>query len=143
MLHSNELLLLMAFVCTAATVEGCSSASPPLGAPDDPIVEGPVTEPESPFVAGTSGINLEDVGFRQVEFFISGTASSYLSVDPLSSDGSWDVEAADTAKFKTRALVYRPSNPDQFSGTVIVEWLNVSGGLDAAPDGCTPPSLCC
>ena len=36
--------------------------------------------------------------------------------------------------FKTRLLVYRPTNPKKFNGTVIVEWLNVSAGLDAAPD---------
>jgi hypothetical protein len=30
--------------------------------------------------------------------------------------------------------VYRPTSASEFSGTVIVEWLNVSGGLDAAPD---------
>jgi hypothetical protein len=30
--------------------------------------------------------------------------------------------------------VYRPSDPSKFNGTVIVEWLNVTGGLDDAPD---------
>ena len=30
--------------------------------------------------------------------------------------------------------MYRPTSASKFSGTVIVEWLNVSGGLDAAPD---------
>ena len=31
-------------------------------------------------------------------------------------------------------LVRRPADPKEFSGTVIVEWLNVSGGVDADPD---------
>jgi hypothetical protein len=31
-------------------------------------------------------------------------------------------------------LVLRPGDPADFNGTVIVEWLNVSGGLDANPD---------
>ena len=44
------------------------------------------------------------------------------------------MEPATTAEFKTRALVYRPIAPEDFSGTVIVEWLNVSAGLDSAPD---------
>src|SRR5205823_3716775 len=35
---------------------------------------------------------------------------------------------------KTRILVERPTSPSRFNGTVVVEWLNVSGGLDAAPD---------
>src|SRR3546814_4557470 len=31
-------------------------------------------------------------------------------------------------------LVYRPTDPARFNGTVILEWLNVSGGVDAATD---------
>jgi len=30
--------------------------------------------------------------------------------------------------------VYRPTSPKGFNGTVVVEWLNVSGGLDTSPD---------
>jgi len=30
--------------------------------------------------------------------------------------------------------VRRPEDPARFNGTLVVEWLNVSGGLDAAPD---------
>jgi Alpha/beta hydrolase domain len=44
---------------------------------------------------------------------------------------------AASAPYKTRILVYRPTDPDTFNGTVIVEWLNVSGGLDAAADWIT------
>ena len=40
----------------------------------------------------------------------------------------------ESAAFTTRVLVYRPTDPAAFNGTVWVEWLNVSGGLDAAPD---------
>jgi hypothetical protein len=31
-------------------------------------------------------------------------------------------------------LVRRPSDPQRFSGTVVVEWNNVSAGIDASPD---------
>lgn len=122
---------------------GCSSSdgggagaggSLPEGRPDDPIVEGPITEPGAPFVAGTTGIFLFREGYEQVEFFVSGTAKSFTNVGELGSNGRWAVEDAETAEYKTRALVYRPTSADRFSGTVIVEWLNVSGGLDAAPD---------
>ncbi len=34
----------------------------------------------------------------------------------------------------TRLVVYRPIDPALFNGTVFVEWLNVSGGLDGSPD---------
>ena len=106
----------------------------PEGRPDDPVVEGPITEPGAPFVAGTTGIFLFQQGYEQVEFFISGTAKSFTNVGELGSNGIWEVEESDAAEYKTRALVYRPRSASRFSGTVIVEWLNVSGGLDAAPD---------
>ena len=38
------------------------------------------------------------------------------------------------APFRTRFVVRRPSDPQRFSGTVVVEWHNVSAGIDAAPD---------
>ena len=31
-------------------------------------------------------------------------------------------------------MVRRPADPAAFSGTLVVEWLNVSSGADAAPD---------
>ena len=118
-----------------ASVVGCgSSGSAPEQLPDDPAVKGPITGPREPFVAGTLGINLVDVGYEQAEYFISGTAASYTNVGELDADGQWEVEGADTAEFNTRILVYRLVDANAFSGTVFVEWLNVSGGVDAAPD---------
>ena len=37
---------------------------------------------------------------------------------------------AGTAPFTTRLVVHRPTDPTAANGTVIVEWLNVTGGLD-------------
>ncbi|MBW2377808.1 MAG: hypothetical protein JRF55_17830, partial [Deltaproteobacteria bacterium] len=85
-------------------------------------------------MADTQNIDYADVGFVQEEFFLSGTAKSYSNTNTLGSDGLWDVAEADTAVYKTRIVVYRPQDPVDFSGTVVVEWFNVSGGLDAAPD---------
>ena len=102
--------------------------------PADPAVEGPITGPGDPFVAGTRELSLADIGYQQAEFFVSGTASSYVNVNDLGPDGVWEVEPAAEAEYNTRILVYRPIDAGAFSGTVIMEWLNVSGGLDAAPD---------
>src|SRR5262245_44929196 len=99
-----------------------------------PTIEGPIMGPGDPFVAST-GFDLAQVGYEQAEYFISGTASAYTSTAPLGADGMWSAARnGATAAYKTRLLVYRPTNPKKFNGTVIVEWLNVSGGLDAAPD---------
>jgi hypothetical protein len=99
-----------------------------------PTVEGPVTGGSgTPFVAATT-FDLAQVGYQQEEYFISGTATAFTSAGPLTSDGKWTVAPAETAAYKTRLLVYRPTSRRKFRGTVMVEWLNVSGGLDAAPD---------
>ncbi len=84
-----------------------------------------------PFIAGTM-ISLKSFGYTIEEFFISGSAHSFTSPSPLESDGKWDVVPAEIAKFKTRILVHRPVDPSKFNGTVLVEWLNVSGGADSA-----------
>ena len=57
------------------------------------------------------------LGYRAEEFFVSGTASSYT--------------ADEQADYTTRIVVLTPMDRDAFNGTVIVEWLNVSGGIDA------------
>lgn len=98
-----------------------------------PTIEGPITSPGSAFIASTT-FDLAQVGYEQAEYFISGTASAYLNTAPLGTDGVWSVAPGETAAYKTRILVYRPKNPKKFSGTVVVEWLNVSGGVDASPD---------
>jgi alpha/beta hydrolase family protein len=99
-----------------------------------PTVEGPITGGSgTPFVAATS-FDLAQVGYMQQEYFISGTASAYTSTDTFKSDGKWTAAPASSAPYKTRILVYLPTKPNKFKGTVVVEWLNVTAGLDAGPD---------
>ena len=81
---------------------------------------------------GTTSFDLSSVGYEQSEYFLSGTASAYTSASPLASNGRWKVSPASSAPYKTRMVVYRPIDPRRFDGTVVVEWLNVSGGVDAA-----------
>jgi hypothetical protein len=82
---------------------------------------------------GTS-FDLSKVGYERSQYFVSGTAKSYVPEQPLSSDGKWKVAAGASAPYTTRIAVYRPINPKKFNGTVVVEWLNVSGGTDDSPD---------
>jgi hypothetical protein len=77
------------------------------------------------FVAGTT-FDLGSVGYRQAEYAFTGEAAAYSRTG----DGLRSIERAE---FVTRILVYRPVDDSAFNGTVWVEWLNVSGGLDAAP----------
>ncbi len=77
---------------------------------------------------------LADAGYEQQEFVASGTATSYTAEGELGGDGRWTFTPADSAPYRTRVLVRRPARTADFSGTVVVEWLNVSGGVDANPD---------
>ena len=81
-----------------------------------------------------TNINLARVGYEKSQFFLSGTAHAYLPVNPLTSDGKWKITTGVSAPYTTRIAVYRPIDPKRFNGTVVVEWLNVSGGTDDAPD---------
>src|SRR5262245_33777931 len=123
---------LAAALALGFALAGCVVPPPvPVGKVGNPKVTGPI--PGAPNIASTS-FDLATVGYQQSEFFLSGTARSYRAAAPLTTDGKWKTAVASTAPFTTRVVVYRPSIPARFNGTVVVEWLNVSGGLDAAPD---------
>jgi Alpha/beta hydrolase domain len=71
-------------------------------------------------------------GYVVEERFVSGTASAYRS--PAGAARELQAVVAATAPYQTRLVVVRPADPAKFNGIVIVEWLNVTGGTDAAPD---------
>jgi alkylhydroperoxidase family enzyme len=73
-------------------------------------------------------------GYVEHEYVASGTATAFATEGPLSRDGRWTFVPDTTAAYRTRILVRRPADTADSSGTVVVEWLNVSGGLDANPD---------
>jgi hypothetical protein len=55
---------------------------------------------------------LSDVDYVEEEFFFTGTSPAYT----------------------TRMVVERPKDPAKYNGTVMMEWYNVSGQVDFAPD---------
>lgn len=152
-------LLMTLLTTVSACSDGNSSLVPVAQKPQaaNPSVEGPISGggaddccvisfgpikvdlrtqgyvPGTPFYAGLTYDEAE-VGYRETEYFISGSAVSYIATDELQSDGLWSVEAADAADYTSRIVVLRPENAADFNGTVVVEWFNVSGGVDAAPD---------
>jgi hypothetical protein len=89
--------------------------------------------PGAPFLLlGT--YDVAALGYLLEEFFISGEAERYTPAAPLPRDGRWSVKATERAPFKSRIVVVRPQDEARFNGTVLVEWLNVTGGLDAPAD---------
>jgi hypothetical protein len=86
-----------------------------------------------PFV-GSGSLGVTFPGYVEAEFVAAGTATSYRAVGALSEDGRWTFESDGTADYRTRVLLRYPEDPADFSGTLLVEWLNVSAGIDASPD---------
>jgi Alpha/beta hydrolase domain len=78
--------------------------------------------------------DLAALGYVETEFSIEGTAVSYELQGEREADGHWEVTPGAEAPFRTRFVVRRPLESARFSGTVVVEWHNVSAGMDAAPD---------
>ncbi len=85
------------------------------------------------FIGAANGLTVPD-GYVEHEYVAAGTATAYEATGSLTDDGHWTFEPSTTAAYRTRVLVERPANAADASGTVVVEWLNVSGGVDANPE---------
>jgi len=106
-----------------------------------PRPTGPVADLSTALVGGKgvfmgegSPTNLAQAGYVEHEYAAAGTATSYKLDGAITRDGRWKFVSDTSAPYRTRVLVREPADPKRFSGTVIVEWLNVSGGVDADPD---------
>jgi hypothetical protein len=120
-------------VVTASAVVVTESGAT-AGAGKEPVPSPAVTGPVAGQPTSLSAVDLAAHDYVEEEFVVEGTARAYEPAAPLAQDGRWSVKEASTAPYRTRVLIRRPKDPARFKGTVQVEWLNVSGGLDAAPD---------
>ena len=132
--RSVALLVGVALLTVALTA--CLPPGSQPGSAASPQVSGPISGGLgviSP--ANLNGFDLGVVGYQSSEYQVQGTATAYTApVGSLTSDGKWAVTPGATAPYTTRAVVYRPTDARAFNGTVIVEWMNVSGTTDANPD---------
>ena len=123
-------VLALPFLLTAPLGAGPAHATVPVPTITGPITTGATGRPTT--IA--FGFDAGAFGYVEDEYFLSGSANSFTADAPLASDGRWTATAAASAAYQTRMVVRRPATAAAFNGTVVVEWLNVSGGLDAAPD---------
>lgn len=99
--------------------------------PASPVVEGPIPGKAALQFAP---YDLSELGYIEEEYIVSGEARAYAPVNEARGDDRWSLSAADRSEYRSRFVVRRPMDPSRFNGTLIVEWLNVSGGTDAEPD---------
>src|SRR5947209_5054007 len=93
-------------------------ATPALAHVPNPLVQGPIEGGIRGYPWNHSLFALRGPGYdyTENEYFFSGTAH--------------DLTTGASAPYESRMLVRLPSNPKKFSGTVVVEWLNVTGQMD-------------
>jgi len=95
-------------------------------------VTGPVSGGSYGWPFGASMLDLDAYGYEEHEYFLEGEATRFRQAPdtPWEPDGLWQAEPIDQAPFKTRFIVYRPTDPTRFNGTVVVTWNNVTAGHD-------------
>jgi hypothetical protein len=127
-------LLVLPLLLLTVIVSSCS-ADP--SEPPDEDVSGPRVHPltggDGMFLASASGPSVLPEGWVEEELELAGTATTYTSEGDLPADGRFELGTAFEEPYATRVVVRRPPAED-FNGTVLVEWFNVSGGFDASPD---------
>jgi len=115
-----------------AALAGCSQTSV------QPSVTGPILGGLHGRPFTSSHVILEPYGYLEEEYVLAGNALAHAPREgtELGSNGVWDItiEAGEGQPYRTRLLVRRPSDPARFNGTLVVEWLNVSGGVDIDAD---------
>lgn len=128
-------LLLFISIAVVLFAWGCDGNGCGPNPPADGItVIGPISSDVGighPWMTAWEDLSTRD--YVEEEFFYEGYASSYQVDGDMTADGLWDVSEADKAVYKTRLLVRRPKDASKFNGTVVMEWFNVSGGVDAGP----------
>lgn len=121
------LYLVFVLLSTAGCSDGSDNAAASVPAA---VLSGPVTS-GSRGIPGTLAVeDLDAAGYTEQEFFLEGIARAFDKDGDWSINGKWPVLESSEAEYRTRLLVRRPSDADRFSGVVIVEWFNVSSGVD-------------
>jgi Alpha/beta hydrolase domain len=120
-----------AWATTAVAIALGVIAAPASGAVPNPVVTGPIPatavpgDPSHNYPFFASQFDLAARGYVEEEYFIEGTANRY-NTPPLVTGSVLD----SGHPYKTRIVVRRPASPANFNGTVLVEWTNVTNGLD-------------
>jgi hypothetical protein len=123
---------------TAPQVAPATAKAAPGATASQPTITGPIQGGSHgyPFLSlqQVPSMPLSSAGYAEREYFMEGTAQSYAATGTWGSDGKWAVSPSTTAHYKTRLVVERPANPRRFNGTVVVEWVNVTAGVDIGAD---------
>lgn len=93
-------------------------------------VVGPIDGDSPPW--GDPGRSATEAGYLVEEYQLEGTTVAYDAAPGtrLEADGRWLVAVVAEGRYRTRLLVVRPAHQDEFNGTVLLNWQNVSAGAE-------------
>jgi hypothetical protein len=137
---SSRSIVLCAFV--VAAYAGCTDdpAGPgtdaaasvaSAGTVPNPVVTGPITQNAVPGSAGhdytffSTDVDLASAGYVEEEYFLEGDARLFAM--PALATGA---PTGAAYAYRTRMVVRRPASAAAFNGSVLMEWLNVTGAFD-------------
>lgn len=125
----------LCFVIAASLFMVASAYTVGEAAVPNPTVTGPIPataapgDPSHNYPFFASQFDLAARGYVEEEYFIEGTANRYTI--PVVNQVQGTATILDSAHpYKTRIVVRRPASPTKFTGTVLVEWTNVTNGWD-------------
>ncbi|MEU4253432.1 alpha/beta hydrolase domain-containing protein [Amycolatopsis sp. NPDC026612] len=130
----RALLVLLTVLLPSLVIPGIAQAGPTAVTPTVAAI--PANAGRGWPVSGARGvIDLAARGYVEEEYLLSGQADTFDQVGLWTEDGRWATRVATTGTpYTTRMVVVRPRDAARFNGTVVVEWLNVSFGVDIPVD---------
>jgi hypothetical protein len=84
----------------------------------------------NPLVQGPIQGGVRGYPWNHSLFALTGRGYSYTEKEYFYSGTAHDLTTGASAPYESRMLVRLPSNPKKFSGSIVVEWLNVTGQMD-------------
>src|SRR5262245_41826518 len=115
----------------AAVAVFAGTAVPAGAAAPCPLVTGPIParaplgHPSHDYPQYVADVDYASRGYVEEEYFHEGTATRYST--PAQATGS---VISTGHHYKSRLIVRRPVKANQFNGTVLVEWVNVTSGYN-------------
>jgi hypothetical protein len=108
-------------------------------APDGPVSMVPAPEGQGEMFSPPIRLVADlEQDYAVEEYLVSGQATVYTynwdPNDPNTPPVRGDIVPVDpNVPYTTRIIIHRPSDPNVFNGTVVIEWWNSSAGFDTAP----------
>jgi alpha/beta hydrolase family protein len=101
----------------------------------NPVVIGPIPATVQPgdafhnYPFFSTSVDLASLGYVEQEFFFEGAANTY-NIDPQVPSKQTAIITSSGNSYRTRIIVRRPLSAEDFNGTVVMEWQNVTGGYE-------------